>query len=153
MTHFIEVKNNFEVTRRDILVRRKSLEGTMEEQRASFPSYEVGAEERKKVSFSLGAAAGEEDYLEISVDNRQEELGPCRINISSIGPVTFIPPAGVSVTVIPPGDVENLETNISLRIPSGLPIWKLEIMKPAESSREGSQTNVTLGDDRPGDWV
>ena len=153
MTHLIEVKNNFEVTRGDILVRRKSLEGAMEEQRANFPSYEVGAEGRKKVSFSLGAVEGEEDYLEISVDNRQEELGPCRINISSIGPVTFIPPAGVSVTVIPPEDVENLETNISLRIPSGLPTWKLEIMKPAEFSREGSQTNVTVGDDKPGDWV
>ncbi len=153
MTHFIEVKNNFEVTRGDILVRRKSLEGTREEQRANFPSYEVGAEESKKVSFSLGEVAGEEDYLEISVDNRQEELGPCKINISSIGPVTFIPPAGVSVTVIPPEDVENLGTNISLRVPSGLPTWKLEIMKPAESSREGSQTNVTVGDDEPGGWV
>ena len=153
MTHFIEVKNNFKVTRGDILVRRKSLEGTMEEQRVSCPSFKDGAEEREKVNFSLGAVAGEEDYLEISVDNRLEELGPCKINISSIGPVTFIPPAGVSVTVIPSKDVEALETNISLKIPSGLPTWKLEIMKPAETPREGSQTNVTLGDDRPGDWV
>jgi len=93
---------------------------------------------------------GEEDYLEISVDNQQEELGPCKIDINSIGPVTFIPPAAASVTVLPPIDVETLKTNTSLRIPSGLPTWKLEILMPVEIPREGSQINVTVGDPPPG---
>lgn len=150
MTHLIEVENKFEMSRPDILVRRKSFEGTMEEQRVSSPSYQYGSEERRTVSFSLGSEEGENDYLEIIVDNQQEELGPGKIDIWSNGPVTFIPPAAAVVTVLPAIDVETLETNTSLRIPSGLSTWKLEIMMPAEIPREGSQTNVTLGDAPPG---
>jgi hypothetical protein len=152
MTHFFKVENSFEMTRGDILVRRKSFEGTLEEQRAGCPSYEDGAEQRRMVSLSFEPAAGEEDYLEISVDHQQEELGPCKIDIWSNGPVTFIPPAAAVVTVLFPKDVETLETNTSLRIPSGLPTWKLEIMMPAKTPREdeGSMTNVTVGDAPPG---
>lgn len=163
MTHIIKVENKFEMSRRDIRVRRKSFEGTLEEQRVSCPEYEYqnGEEERRKVSFSLGSVEGQEDYLEISVDNQQEELGPCKIDIWSNGPVTFAPPGAASITVIPSEDVE---TNTSLRIPSGLPTWKLEIMMPSEPDsdeedaesdlidREGSQVNVKVGDDEPGGW-
>lgn len=151
MTFSIEVENKFEMTRRNILVRRKSLEETVEEQRVSGPSIVKGKKERRVVSYSLGEVAEEEEYLEISVDNQQEEMGPCKIDIWSNGPVTFIPPAAASVTVIPSEDVETLETNTSLRIPSGLPTWKLEIMMPFEIPREGSQTNVTVGDEPPGE--
>jgi len=158
MTCSIEVENNFEMNRGDILVRRKSFEGTMEEQRASFPAYEYGdrLEKRRKVDLSL---EGEQDYLEISVDNQQQELGPCKIDIWSNGPVTFIPPETATVTVIPSEDVETITT---VRIPSGPPTWKLEIMMPPTPGiqkgypesisipREGSQTNVTVGDEPPG---
>ena len=159
MTCSFEVENRFEMNRGDILVRRKSFEGTMEEQRVRFPADDGDRlEKRRKVDLSL---EGEQDYLEISVDNQQQELGPCKIDIWSNSPVIFIPPAAASVTVIPSEDVE---TNTSLRIPSGLPTWKLEIMIPpvtgsdeenAESDlrdREGSQTSVTLGDAPPGGW-
>jgi hypothetical protein len=167
MIYSIEVENKFEMSRRGLQVRRKSFEGTMEEQRISCPVYESGdvGEESRMVKFSIGKVEGEEDYLEISVDNQQEELGPCKIDIWSNGPVTFIPPAAASVTVLPPKDVETLETNTTLRIPSGLPTWKLEIMSPPKQSRdeedgvsgliirdEGSTTNVTVGDEPPGGW-
>jgi hypothetical protein len=163
MTHSIEVENRFEMNRRDIQVRRKSREETLEEQRVSCPAYEYGdvEEERRKVSFSLGPVEGEKDYLEISVDNQQDELGPCRINIWSNGPVRFVPPGSASITVIPSEDVE---TYTSLRIPSGPPTWKLEIMRPPEQSSdegdgvlglihrdEGSMINVTVGEDPPGE--
>ena len=167
MTHSVEVENKFEMSRGDILVRRKSFEGTIEEQRISCPVYGSGAEreESRMVKLSLGAVEGEDDYLEISVDNQQEELGPCKIEICSTGPVTFIPPAAAVVTVLLPKDVETLETNTRLRIPSGLPTWKLEIMRPHQSISsegdavsggiyrdEGSTTNVKVGDAPPGGW-
>jgi hypothetical protein len=140
MTHLIKVENKFEMSRGDILVCRKSFKGTVEEQRVSSSGYEY--------------QIGEEDYLEISVDNQQEELGPCKIDIWSNGPVTFVPPEAASVTVIPSEDVE---TNTSLRIPSGPPTWKLEIMKPisdfiSRGDPSGDKTNVTVGDDEPGGW-
>jgi len=160
----IKVENNFEMARRDIQVRRKCWGKTLEEQRISYPAYEFGdvEEESRMVKLSLGEVDSEEDYVEISVDNQQEELGPCKINIKSNGPVTFIPPAAASVTVILLEDEETFKTKTSLRIPSGLPTWKLEIMKPSEPgsdvgdtesdliSREGTQVNVTVGDDQPG---
>ena len=159
MTHFIEVENKFEMTRGDILVRRKSYDGTREEQRVRFPADDGDRlEKRRKVNLSL---EGDQDYLEIIVDNQRDELGPCKIDICSNGPVTFIPPAAASVTVNPSEDVETITT---LRIPSGPPTWKLDIMMPPTQSsqegypesisipREGSQTNVTVGDDEPGGW-
>jgi hypothetical protein len=148
MTCSISVINTFEMSQKDIQVRRKCWGKTLEES----PAYGYGEEERRQVNFSLGEVDGEEDYLEISVDNQQDELGPCKIDIWSNGPVTFNPPAAASVTVIPSKDVETLETNTSLRIPSGLPTWKLEIMRPCEIPREGSQVNVTVGEDEPGGW-
>jgi len=151
MEHLFEVRNKFEMNRGNLLVRRKRFDGNMEEQRVNCPSNKNEKEASGVLSFSPGAVEGEEDYLEISVDNQQEELGPCKIDIWSTGPVTFIPPAEASVTVLLPEDVETLETNTSLRIPSGLPTWKLKIMMPGEHPREGSQTNVTVGDAPPGE--
>ena len=144
MTFSIKVENKLEMAQRDIHVRRKSREGVLDEQRIRCPGY---AE-----SFSLGAVEGEDDYLEISVDNQQDELGPCKIDITSNGPVRFVPPGAASINVIPSEDVE---TYTLLRIPSGPPTWKLEIMRPPapESgliSREGSMTNVTVTEDDPG---
>jgi hypothetical protein len=160
MSFTVKVNNEFAMARRDILVRRKSFEGTMEEQQVSGPTYKYGDEKEegkgRTVKLSLGEVDGVEDYLEISVDNQKEELGPCKIDIRSYVPVTFIPPAAASVTVIPPKDVETLETNTSLRIPSGLPTWKLEIRRPSElgsdeGDREGTQVNVRVSDDTPGE--
>jgi hypothetical protein len=162
MAFSIKVENKFAMARRDIQVRRKSWGKILEEQRVSCSASEYGAGEveSRPVKLSLGEVDGEEDYLEISVDNQQDELGPCKIGIRSNGPVTFVPPGAASITVIPSEDVE---TNTSLRIPSGLPTWKLEIMRPPQSSSEegdavpgliprdeGSTTDVTVGDDEPG---
>ena len=156
MKFSVEVKNEFGMARRDLLVRRKSFEGTMEEQQVSGPTYEYGdgKEEGKgrMVKLSLGEVDGMEDYLEISVDNQQEELGPCKIDIKSYVPVTFIPPAAASVTVFP---LEDVETKTTLKIPSGLPTWKLEIRRPSEpgsdeEDREGTQVNVIVGEEEPG---
>lgn len=154
MTFSIEVENKFEMSPRDIHIRRKSRETTMEEHMASCPGYVSGNIEEKRsiVSLPLGADAGEGDYLEISVDNQQVNLGPCRIDIWSNVPFTFIPPGTAAISIIPS---EDGETNTSLKIPSGLPTWKLEIMRPIsialprDEDSEG-MTNVTVGDDEPG---
>lgn len=150
-TLLVMVENKFEMSPRAIYARRKIGEQALEEQRVSGSTYEYGdGEESRTVNLSLGEVDGEEDYLEISVDNQQEEMGPCKIDIWSNGPVTFIPPAAASVTVIPSEDEETLETNTSLSIPSGLPTWKLAIMRSCGFPREGSQTNVKVGDAPPG---
>jgi len=156
MKFSIKVENKFKMAQRNIYVRRKSREEILDGQRIRCPKSAYGdrEEERRVVSFSLGAVDREEevDCLEISVANQQDELGPCKIDIKSNGPVTFAPPAAASITVIPS---EDLETYTSLRIPSGLPTWKLEIMRPPASEsglipRDGSMTNVTVTEDDPG---
>jgi hypothetical protein len=163
MAFTVKVENKFTMARRDIQVRRKSWGKILEEQRVSCPASEYGAgeQESKPVKLYLGEVDGEEDYLEISVDKQQEELGPCKTEIRSNGPVTFIPPGEASITVIPSEDVE---THTALRIPSGPPTWKLEIMRPLQTSSEGedavpgliprdegSTIDVTVGDDPPGE--
>ena len=152
MAFTIEVENRFEMTRRDLQVRHKRLEETLAEQRVSCIPGESGdaVVENRWFNCSLGPVEGEQEYLEISVDNREAELGPCRIGIWSDVPFTFIPPgtAAVSVFLSKEG-----ETDLSLKIPSGLPAWKLEIMRPTgPSSRadDSGTVNVTVSDDEPG---
>jgi hypothetical protein len=154
MTFSIEVENKFEMTRREIQVRHKSLEEILEEQRIINPVVETGygEEERRKVSFSLGSEGGEKDYLEISVDNQKSDLGPCKIDIWSNISFSFIPPGTAKVTVIPS---EDGETNTSVKIPSGLSTWKFDIMRSIEQLCRGDDTgtaNVTVGEDEPGGW-
>ena len=152
MTFSIEVENKFEMGQRDICVLRKSWEETLEEHRVSCPVYEEGKEEKRAVALSLGTVEGQEDYLEISVGNDQVDLGPCRIDLPSHVPFTFIPAGTGSLTVIPSGNGKRT----SLKIPAGLPAWKMEITRPSgpmsqirgEDAGEGN--NVTVGDDGPG---
>ena len=169
MTFSIEVENGFEMNPRDIQVRRKSRGETLEEHQVC-PLYEGGKEEIRTVDLFLGAVDGEEDYLEISVveDEQQPDLGPCKIDLRSNVPFRFIPRGTESLTVMMVTQVDQVEegkTITSLKIPSGPPTWKLEIMRPPEPvSEEGypeslsnsrdpvGNTNVTVGDDDPGGW-
>jgi hypothetical protein len=144
MSFPIKVENKFEMARRDIHVRRKVWEEILEEHTVNYP---VNGEV-KMVDISLGEMDGEEDYLEISVDNRRADLGPCKIDLGSNVPFTFIPAGIGSIEVTPPA---NGETVTSLRIPSGQPAWKLEVRGPSVIPREeGGITNVTVGDGDPG---
>jgi hypothetical protein len=144
MTFPIKVENKFEMARRDIHVRRKVWEEIKEEQTVNYP-VNGGVD---AVSLSLGEVDGEEDYLEISVDNQQADLGPCKIDLPVNVPFTFIPAGIGSIEVTPPA---NGETVTSLRIPSGQPAWKLEVREPSVIPREENGiTNVTVGDDPPG---
>jgi hypothetical protein len=162
MTYSFKVENKFEMAQRDIHVIRKNLEETLEEHRLSCPVYGEGEEETKAVALSLGTVEEQEDYLEISVDNDQVELGPCKIDLPAEVPFTFIPAGSASITVVPAGN-----GSTSLKIPSGLPGWKLALMKPTQlaepMSREAgienvpdimesapTEPNVTVGDDGPG---
>lgn len=144
MSFPIKVENKFEMAQRDIHVRRKVWEEIKEEHTVNYP---VNGEV-KMVDFSLGAEDGEEDYLEISVDNQQADLGPCKIDLPVNVPFTFIPAGIGSIEVTP---LANGETVTSLRIPSGQPTWKLEVREPSVIPREeGGITNVTVGDGDPG---
>jgi hypothetical protein len=153
MTFSIEVENKFEAARRDIHVLRKSWEETLETHRVSCPVYGRGEEEKQAVALSLGTEPGQEDYLQISVDNDQVDLGPCKIDLPANVPFTFIPAGTGSITVIPQA---NGSTGTSLRIPPGPPAWKLEIKKPSGENvariteSDPSEPNVTVGDDGPG---
>lgn len=166
MTFSIGLENRFGTSQRDIRVRRKSRKETLEEQRVSYPAYEYGEgeEEKSAASFSLGSMEGEEDYLEISVGDEQADLGPCKIELPANVPFRFIPGGITSIAVFPP---KNRGAVTLLRIPSGPPTWKLEIMRPPEPASdeedtesvlisradEGSMPDVTVGDDQPGGWV
>jgi hypothetical protein len=144
MTFPIKVENKFEDARRDIHVRRKVWEEILEERTVNYP-FNGGVE---VVGLSLGEVDGEEEYLEISVDNHQAELGPCKIDLGSNVPFTFIPAGIGSIKVTPPA---NGETVTSLSIPSGQPAWKLEVRGPSGIPRgEDEITNVTVGDGDPG---
>ena len=163
MTYSFKVENKFELAQRDIHVMRKNLEETLEEHRVNYPVYGEGEEETQTVALSLGTVEELEDYLEIRVDNDQVELGPCKIDLPAEVPFTFIPAGSGSVTVVPSSN-----GNTSLKIPSGLPTWKLAIMKPAELAEVTEQglasmadapgimesaptePNVSVGDDGPG---
>jgi hypothetical protein len=156
MTFLVKVENQLTEARRDIHVLRKSREETLDEQRISCPAYEdgnvKGEEEKSLVGLHLGVADGEDDYVEISVDDKQSNLGPCKIELSPVVPFRFIPGGTVSLTVIPP---EEGDTKTLLKIPSGLPTWKLEIMKPTRivipRGDDSGGTNVTVGDEPPGE--
>jgi len=168
MTFSIELENSFGMNRRDIRVRRKSRGETLEEKRVSYPAYEFGAgeEESRTMGLSLGSVEQEEDYLEISVveDEQQPNLGPCKIDLRSNVPFRFIQGGTESLTVMMVKHLEEGKTITSLKIPSGPPTWKLEIMRPPaqssqegypeslSNSREGSFPDVRVGDDDPGGW-
>jgi len=164
MAVLIKVENKFEMAQRDIHVLRKSQQETLEEHRVCCPYGEL-EEENPAVRLPLGMVEGQVDYLEISVDNDQVELDPCKIELSANVPFTFIPAGTESITVVPS---ENGGNKISLKIPPGLPKWKLEVMEPAEPvestgqdllgmensqwNRQSSpnEPNVTVGDDGTG---
>jgi hypothetical protein len=168
MAFSIEVGNKFDMNVRDIQVRRKSRGETLEEMRANYPASKSGAGEEaiRKVELFLGAMEGEEDYLEISVveDKQQSDLGPCMIDLRSNVPFRFIPGGTESITVMMVKHLKEGKTITTLRIPSGPPTWKLEIMRPpAQSSQEGApeslsnsheggMPDVTVNDDDPGGW-
>jgi hypothetical protein len=157
MTFSVEVENKFEMAQRDIHVRLKQWDETLEEHKVSYPVN--GGQERKTVNVDLGASNGGEDYLEICVDNGQADLGPCNIDLPAHVPFTFLPEGTGSITVIPPENGTNIT---SLKIPSGLPAWKLEVMSPPEpvlpvgyqgmasKGDDGGANNVSVGDDEPG---
>lgn len=159
MTFLIEVENKLKMARRGIHVRRKSWKDTLEEHRVNCPVYKKGKQERSATSLSLGAVAGEEDYLQISVEHPPVNLGPCKIELPSDVPFRFIPGGKESITVnmdIP--GVEKGKTVTSLKIPSGPPTWRLEIMRTPEPGHgligrgddSGGKINVTVSDDGPG---
>lgn len=160
MSYQVRVENKFEVAGRHIHVRRKEWDDVLEEHRVSYPVYDAPPEEQVPnfSEFALGQAEEQADYLEISVDNEVEELGPCRIMLPANTPFTFVPGGAGSITVEPP---QNGATVTAVRIPSGLPTWKLEIMQPVPPlevqqmiPREGDDpddmNNVTVGEDEPG---
>ncbi|MGD2085197.1 MAG: hypothetical protein PVH61_03340 [Candidatus Aminicenantes bacterium] len=151
MTFSIEVENRFEMNRRDIQVCRKNRGEIREEHRISCPVSESGEDEGKRsfISLPLEAVDEEEDFLEISVDNQQVDLGPCKVVLWSDISFTFTPPGTANITLLPS---KEWETNTSIKIPSGLPTWKLEI-KPTVSRADDTGTiNVTVEDDAPGGW-
>lgn len=161
MSYQINVENKFEVANRDIHVRRKEWDDVLEELRLSYPQSEV--QDTNRAEFALGQMETQGDYLEICVDNEVEELGPCRIMLPANAPFTFVPGTIGSITVEPP---KNGSAVTAVKIPSGLPTWKLEIMQPSPQevahlpeveqmiSREGDDpddmNNVTVGEDQPG---
>jgi hypothetical protein len=151
MTFSVEVENKFEMAQRDIHVLRKVWGDTKESHRVRYPD----GNEKRAVDLSLGTVPEEaDDYLEISVDKEKRELGPCRIDLPADIPFSFIPSGARSITVVPA--VGSGQT--SLRIPAGLPGWRLQLMKPQEPLAQvmeeadsgNSNNNVTVGDDGPG---
>lgn len=168
MTYLIEVENKFETAKRNITVRRRNWGESLEETTVSYPALKGPGEtfipETAKMSLDSLIDAGE--YLEISVNDPNLEMGPCRVELPPDAPFTFIANDPGCVTVLP-NDRET-HTNV-LRIPSGLPTWKLEIMPPQNLYETGKETNivetallqtpleeqqtinnVTVGDDEPG---
>jgi hypothetical protein len=161
MTFSIKLENKFKMVPRNIqVVRRNSWGEILDEHRVSCPEPETRDvdKESKPVIFSLGSVDQKEDYLEISVveDEKQPDLGPCKIDLKKNVPFRFIPGETESITVMMVSRFEEEEGEIitSLKIPSGPPTWKLEIMSPPGLPRdgEGSTTNVKVGDDDPGGW-
>lgn len=155
MTFSIEVENKFKISQRDIHIYRKNSRETKEVLRVGYP----GEVERGAVTLSLENDEGTNEHLEIRVDNQQLNLGPCRIELPSDFTFTMFP-GGVERLQVIPSDNSN---RTALRIPPGLPGWKLAI-KPSRSmkvrqnigeepgSGEGGGENVTVGDDGPGGW-
>jgi hypothetical protein len=155
MTYSIEVENKFEMAQRDIHVSRKLWEESLDQRSLAYPVLESGIPlSRQVIDFELGAVAGDEDYLEIRVDDEQSELGPCKVDLPANVPFTFVPAGVGSITVVPPENGSNIT---SLKIPSSIPTWKLEVMRPMEPAAgriphrgESDANNVTIGDDEPG---
>ena len=163
MAVFIKVENKLELAQRDIYVLRKSQQETLDEHRVCYP-YGESEEENPAVRLPLGTAA-EQEYLEISVDKDQVALDPCKIDLPANVPFTFIPAGTESITVVPANNGIN---KVSLKIPPGLPKWKLEIMEPLASAQSTgpdlldmenkqwngesspNEPNVTVGDDGTG---
>lgn len=158
MTLSIEVENKFGISQRDIHILRKVSEEIKERHRVNYP----GDEKKRAVRLSLEDVDDQgdyQDYLEISLDNQQLDLGPCRVELTSNLSLTFFPTGIESLKVIPS---ENGKPT-TLRIPPGLPGWKLAIRSSGSRVAErntGDETNsgpgggdgVTIGDDGPGGW-
>jgi hypothetical protein len=161
MTFRIGVENKFEISRRNLRVRRISLEEeeTLEEHSLDFPREEMLPGNNPARSFELEETGGRE-VLELSMEDTETELDlPCRIDL----------PQGIPFNILP-GDVQFLSvipgvTGTTLKIPVGLPTWRVEIMsplKPADEevsepgavllsgTRSGGDPNVSAGDDEPG---
>lgn len=151
MTFSIEVENKFELAQRAIHVQRKSWGEAKESQRIHYPD----GVEKRAAAFSMNTEDDydQKDYLEISVDDDQVELGPSKIDLPANIPFTFIPAGIRSITFIPSG------TRTSLRVPAGPPTWKIQVMSPTQSMAStlsdeqpgDAKNNVTVGDDMPGE--
>jgi hypothetical protein len=88
----------------------------------------------------------QEDYLEIIVDNKQVELGPCVIELPLNVPFVFIPKEEESITV----NFSSSDKRKFLRIPKGLPAWKLRIARPFEKIDRSSGLIDRHQDEDPG---
>ncbi len=152
MAYLINVENNFQMSKRKIRVRHQHWDETLNSHRLNFPGEldRLDSNEARTAAFSIGELDKEGEYLEISVNRHQEELGPCRIHVPSGIPFSFIPGGKEQITTIP-SDNGN---GTVIKIPAGLPTWKLKIMTPALTDglskiMEGGK-NITVEDDGPG---
>ena len=148
MSFLFEIENKFEMSCRDIHVQRKFSGETRENGQVYYP----GKEEENAAVFSIEEIDKQSECLEISVDQEELELGPSKVELPGNIPFTFIPAGSRSLTVIPASG------RVSLKIPAGLPGWKLQLMKPKESVAytmdgpdDSIKNNVTVGDDAPGE--
>lgn len=144
----VEVENKFDRTKRRFTVyhhhkRANDSKGVFEPVRG------------EKMPFALGADNREDDYLEISLKEKQDNE-PSVIKVSK----------GLQVLVYPNGaqyiSIETLDGGNTKRIyiPPKNPGWKVRLIKPRDMASARSDgvfvahsvdpENVTVGDDGPG---
>ncbi|UCH96263.1 MAG: hypothetical protein JSV88_05240 [Candidatus Aminicenantes bacterium] len=145
MSYAIEVQNKFVKARRDVHAYRKYSDNgnivTLQEETIGFPPNE---NEVRKELFNLGAQYGDQEFLEIVVDNDQLDLGPTTIDFP-VGRTIVISPGLIKVTATNNGlDVR------ALSIRTGKPQWRVEIAMPVEGFGVSSPDNVSIGDDNGG---
>ncbi|MCP5054256.1 MAG: hypothetical protein GY940_44220 [bacterium] len=164
MEFTINVANNLKEAGRVLRVFHQN-GNESEERKLNFPGNGDSEGDAAEWAVHLGNNPGKDDWLEISVSDEKIYLEDCWIDVSPSLPFLLIP--GEPKRMSAEATIDEYGT--SIRIPGGLPTWKLRLLTPQEpaestdsmtktlaAASEGSQDlpdnghNVTIGDDGPG---